>query len=589
MGLENGREANRLFDDAHGMGEERLTMFCSYPVALPFYLIGAAVLIFAIFPRYLETVVKSKFVWLGGALAFVAGMLLLPSQNHLLGDGMTHLANPERTYSNTEPLEVLLHHLVYLVVGSSVISYQVVAFAAGLFYLLAIYLMSRLGSTPLERGIIALALLCTATVQFYFGYVEHYTLLNLFALYYLYFSWRDIGNGRLTTLPLVFFLATFLSHLAAIVLLPSVYYLYWPRLKKWLFLLSIPIVAGGVVAAISVDVFKIVVPPWPNDFSAYSLLSVTHLSDLVMLLLLISPAFFLALWKGRLEPRTVFTLVALAGTLCFTVLIDPKIGALRDWDLLSIFAIPLAALIALRAPRHRLTAVTLMILIVIRIVPWLTFNSRLQAEFIKRSVQNDLHYSVEYDQGQRLVSWGLLLYKLGDWKGAEAAWKEKLSYTPDHMTTLAMLAPLQFKMGEYPEAYQDYLRMLILEPDSLKHRYRAGYLLFRIGENDGALSLLYDAPPEFRENPSTARLLAGILAAKGRHQEAVTIIEKTPGEDADGYLPYVLAKSCLAVGRRDLAWQLIQRAKELDPLNRSYWKLADEISASQTYRDTIPP
>jgi Flp pilus assembly protein TadD len=552
-------------------------MFCNYPVALPFYLVAAALLFFAVFPRYLEAVIKSRLVWLAGAALFVAGMLLLPSKNHLMGDGLTILSNPTRVFSPTEPLEVLLHHLLYLVVGKSLLSYRIIAFATGLFYLFAVYLMSRLGKTPLERSLIALALLCTATIQFYWGYVEHYTLLNLFTLYYLYFSWRDVRKGNLTVLPFVFFLLAFVSHLSAIVLLPSIFYLYWPRLKKWLFLLAIPIIAGGIAAVLSVGTFKITVPLWQNDFSTYTLLSGAHLSALVMLLLLVSPAFFLSLWKAKPGREMMFTVLALAGALCFTALIDPKIGALRDWDLLSIFAVPLAGLIALRAPRHYLTVVTLMILIVIRIIPWLAFNSKLQNEFVRRSVLSDLHYTLQYDHGYRLLNWAATLYSIGDKKGTKEAWLQRLRYTPDNVNLLAKLMMLEFEMKEFPESYQTVSRILQLEPDNPEYRYRASYLLFRMGDNDNARKMLTGGSSEFRENPNTARLLAGILGAIGRHQEAVAIIEKMPIDDAEGYLPYMLAKSCLAVGRNDLARQLIGRALELDSANQSYRELADRI------------
>jgi tetratricopeptide (TPR) repeat protein len=552
-------------------------MFCNYPVALPFYLVALALLFFAAFPRYLEAVIKSRFFWLAGGAAFTVGMLLLPSENHLLGDGLTHLGNPMRVFSSTEPLEILLHHLVYLAVGKSLLSYRIVAFVAGLFYLLAIYLISRLGETPLERSIIALAFICLATIQFYYGYVEHYTLLNLFMFYYLYFSWRDIRKENLTVLPFMFFLLAFVSHLSAIVLLPSVYYLYWPRLKKWLFLLAIPIIVGGIIAAFTVGIWTIAVPLLANDFSTYTLFSRAHLSALVMLFLLISPAFFLAFWKVKPGRQMVFTVVTLAGTLCFTVLIDPKIGALRDWDLLAIFAIPLAGLIALRAPRHYLTVVTLMIIIVIRIIPWLAFNSKLQGEFVEKSVLSDLHYTQQYDNGRRLSSWGLILYKVGDYQGAKEAWLQRLKYDPNQINTLSMLAPLLFKMGEYPESYQTYLRMLELQPDNPEYRYRASYVLFQMGDNDNARKMLTDAPPGFLNDANVARLYAGILGATGHHQEAVEIIEKNPLQDMEDYLPYVLAKSCLTVGRNDLARQLIGRALELNYFNKSYRQLADQI------------
>jgi hypothetical protein len=553
-------------------------MFCNYPVALTFYLVAVALLVFALFPRYLEAVIKSRYAWFAGAAAFVAGMLLLPSQNHIMGDGLTHLANPARVFSFTEPLEVLLHRLVYLIVGDSLLGYRTVALVAGLFYLFAVHLMSRLGETQLEKSIIALALLCTATIQFYWGYVEHYTLLNLFTLYFLYFSWRDIRKGNFTVLPLVFFLLAFVSHLSAIVLLPAVFYLYWSRLKKWLILIAIPIVAAGIAAAFAVDLGKITVPLLESDFSTYTLFSQAHLSDLAMLLLLISPAFFLAFWKANSGRQMMFTIVALAGALCFTVLIDPKIGALRDWDLLSIFAMPLAGIIAMRAPRHYLTVVMLMIIIVIRIVPWLAFNGKLQDEFIKKSVLRDVHYTEQYDSGQRLVSWGVILYEIGDWKGAKEVWQQKLSYTPDHINTLTMLARLLFKMDEFPASYQAYLRMLELQPDNPEYRYRASYLLFRMGDNINAQRLLTNAPPAFLENSNTMRLFAGILAASGHHQEAVAIIEKLPLEYAESYLPNVLAKSCLAVGRNDLAQQLTARVLELDSAKQNYRNITDRSS-----------
>ena len=552
-------------------------MFCNYPVALPLYLIAAALLFFGIFPRYLETTLKSRLFWVAGAVAFVAGTLLWPSKNHLLGDGMIILASPTRVFSFTEPLEVLLHHLLYLVVGKSLLSYRIVAFVAGLFYLLAVYLMSRLGKTRLESSIIALSLLCTATIQFYWGYVEHYTLLNLFTLYYLYFSWRDIRKESLTVLPFVFFLLAFMSHLSAIVLLPSVFYLYWPRLKWRLLLFSVPIVAGGITAAFSVDVTAITVHFRPDDFSTYTLLSGAHLSSLAMLLLLVSPAFFLSFWKAEPGRQMMFTVLAVAGTLYFTVLIDPTIGALRDWDLLSIFAVPLAGLIALRAPRHQLTVVILMILIVIRIIPWLAFNATLQTEFVKQMLADDVHYTKQYQNGYRLLSWGVILYKVGDWKGAKEACLRKLEYDPRDIDALSELAPLLFKMGEFSESYRTFLRILELQPNDFRYRYQAAYVLFRMAGYDGALKMISNSPPGFTEDPIVKCLLAGLRGATGREQEAIEIIEKTPHDSLDGYLSYMLAKSSLTVGRNDLARQLIGRALETDSTDKDYRDLADRI------------
>jgi hypothetical protein len=565
-------------------------MFCNYSVALPFYLIAAALLFFAVFPRYLEAAIKSRLVWLAGAALFTAGMLLLPSRNHLMGDGMQRLGDAGQTFMYTEPLDILVHRLVYLIVGSSLLSYRIVGFVTGLFYLNGIRLLVRFGTSPIEKAIIALAFLCTATIQFYFGYVESYGLINLFILYYLYFAWKCVKEGRVTAAPAVFFILATMSHLSGAALFPSLVFLYRNRFP-WVtkYVLPLVILAGIVVFFFGLY-WSHLVTLLPNDYSTYSLFSGAHLRDLLCLLLLVSPAFFLVLIGRRWDKAATFTAIALAGTLLYTIMIDPVLGAVRDWDMLSVFALPLAGLIALRAPRRAIVLALLAATIVARIIPWLVFNSELRTDFVKQMLANDIHYSEHFDNAWRLASWGVLLYECRDLEGAEEAWKKLLTFNPRQLNLINCLSSLgraQCELAKYPEACQTYLRLTELEPENLEYRYRACYLLFRMGDNENARKLLNGGPPEFLENPNTVRLLAGILAATGHHQEAVEIIEKNPLQDEDDdYLPYVLAKSCLLMGRNDLARQLIGRALKLNSTNQSYRELADRISQPPHHPDT---
>jgi thioredoxin-like negative regulator of GroEL len=499
---------------------------------------------------------------------------------------MQRLADAGRTFMYTEPLDILVHRLIYLFVGSSIWSYQIVGFVTGLFYLNGIRLLVRFGTTPFEKAIIALAFLCTATIQFYFGYVESYGLINLFILYYLYFAWKCVKEERVTAAPAVFFVLATMSHLSGAALFPSLVFLYKDRFR-WVTKCVLPLaILAGVVVLFFGRYWNHLVTLLPNDYSTYSLFSGAHLRDLLCLLLLVSPSFYLALIGKRWEKTTTFTVIALAGTLLYTIMIDPVLGAIRDWDMLSVFALPLAGVIALRAPRRPVIVVILAVTIVTRIIPWLVFNAELRTDFVKQMLADDIHYSEHFGKGERLDSWGVLLYKIGDFKGAKEAWKKRLTFSPDQSNTMSLLAPLLFRMGEFPEAYQTYLRMLSLQPDNSEYRYLASYLLFRMGDYDNARAMLTQASPEFRENPNTARLLAGILAATGHHQEAVEIIERNPLQDMNDYLPYVLAKSCLAAGRNDLAQQLIGRAIELNYFNKDYRELADRISQPQHYPDT---
>lgn len=556
-------------------------MFLAYPIPPALYLIAAAIALLAFFPRLILSALANRWTWIIGALVIVAGMLLIPSKNYLMGDGLTHLGNPGRVFSSTEPLDIFLHHVVYLVVGSSTIGYRVVSFVAGLFYLWGLFLFSRFATSSLEKGIIVLAFLCTATVQFYFGHVESYTLVNLFTFYYIYFVWRDSRNNRQSQVPLLFFLLALLSHFSAIVYVPSLVYLYRRQLRIYHYVLIALVVAAGVVVAFTVNISIIMVPLLANSFSSYSLFSIAHILDLAAILLLVSPAFYLAFRKSPLDRLTIFLLLALAGALFFTVVTDPKIGAFRDWDLLSIFAVPLAALIALRAPRKPVVVVVLAVTIIVRIIPWLLFNSKSQIEFIKSTVAADVHYSERFDKGQRLLSWGTLLQKNGDMIGAEEAWLRRLQYDPDHLNALTMLAPLEFRMGKFKEAHEAYLKLLRLQPSNLDFHYKSAYTAFRMGDNQAALRILADAPEEFRNNPTTIRLYAGIAAKAGNHQQAVELIERAPALDTHAYLSYVLAYSCLQMRKLELARQLINRAIELDSTNEEYRHLEAVISTQK--------
>lgn len=554
-------------------------MIWNYPVPLPLLIAGGIIASFAFFPRIVEKVLASRWFWWMGILIFVAGMLALPSRNHFMGDGMTHLDNPGRLFSPTEPLDIFLHHLVYQLVGSSLWSYRIISMIAGVFYLWGILLMSRLGANPLEKGIIRLAFVSTATIQFYFGYVESYTLVHLFTLYYAYYSIRDLGRKKPSLAPLLYFLLAVASHFAAAVLLPSLVYIYRRKINIYFIAVLVLVLVAASVVAWQVNISQVFVRPWVDRFSAYSIFSKEHLVDLLNLLLLVSPTFFLAFGNGSKGTKVRFGVTALIGTALFAMLVDPKFGAFRDWDLLSIFSLPLACLIALRAPRRYLTAVVLVAVITLRVTPWLVFNSQPQKEFVKKVVDADLHYSAQYDNGYRLVSWAILLLKSGDSTATEAAFLKKAEFDPENMTNLAMLGALQFAMGKFRESHDTYLKMLQLHPDDPDSRYKVAYTAFRFGDHSTALSYIVQAPEDFQRNPATIRLYAGILGATGQHQEALKIIEALPQADKDGYLPYVLSRSCIAVHRFDMARTLLTSAVQLDSTNTSYRHLLDSVSS----------
>jgi Flp pilus assembly protein TadD len=552
-------------------------MIWNFPIPLYLWIAAAAILATSLVMRLQVSRLSSRISWIVVAALFIGGMLLIPSQNHLLGDGLTHLDNPGRTISTTEPLDILVHHLVYSITGSALWSYRLVAFVCGLLYLLGVTLLLMRLSNRLEQAIVALAFLATGTLQFYFGYVESYTLLHLCTLYFILFGWRDLGRKKISLLPLLFFGVALVSHFSAISLLPAVVFLYRRRLGRGIWWLVGGVLLAGFAVGMSANISMILVPFWPTDFSAYSLLAPEHLRDLLNILLISGPAFFLTFWRGELDRRQQFTLFALAGTLGFAILVDPKIGVIRDWDLLSVFAVPLVALVALRAPRHGATVAVLAIVIVLRVVPWLLFNSQPQNEFVKTQVNADLHYSAKYDEGQRLESWGLLLQRIGDDPGAEQAWLKRLEIEPRDDNTLNNLSLLQFGDKKYAESYKHYLVLLDAYPRSDTLIYKTAYSAFAAGQLDDAMNLLNKLSKISQDNPEVLTLYAGILSRSGYHQQAIDVVQSTQLVALEVKLVLNLARSAREVGRRDIARALIKSAHKKDSTDQEVTALYDSL------------
>ena len=163
-------------------------MFWHFPIPLALWLTAAVAVVVALIPGLVNRIAASSVNWIiVGGLVW-AGSLLLPSHNHLMGDGLTHLGATERVFSATEPLDIFLHHIAYTLVGSTELSYRIIAAVSCVAFLVALYLITRLFTAALERALVGLSFLATATLQFYFGYVESYTLLHVFTLYFIYFA-----------------------------------------------------------------------------------------------------------------------------------------------------------------------------------------------------------------------------------------------------------------------------------------------------------------------------------------------------------------------------------------------------------------
>lgn len=208
-------------------------------------------------------------------------------------------------------------------------------------------------------------------ILLFFGYVENYPILWPFMTGYIFYALRYL-SGRGTIIPpvLLILIATAL-HLQAVFFLPSLLPLLfargagerlWQKRQHLLIMLGAAILCGGTALIIyyyqTVLEFRI---HFLSPFSGrparpdYAMFSPKHIGDILNYFTLLIPLWLVLVLLGWRKLRhavcdkTGYFLVTLTGCgLLFLLIIDPKFGMARDWDLYALAGLgPL--LILLRA------------------------------------------------------------------------------------------------------------------------------------------------------------------------------------------------------------------------------------------------
>ena len=337
----------------------------------------------------------------------------------------------------------LLHRMVGYLGGSAEVTYTVVScFSGFLFVFFALLIAEVLGRRTSERVLVFLVLVTLGTVQLFCGYVEHYALFEAGVMGYLFLSVRLLrsetafpsrrsGSGKrrapsartasrrkeglkygrhLSVLALVLGLI-FSLHFFGIALYPSFLLLAIWTVRRassrgTLRVVSVALlpfaIALLILTAIGLD-FQAYLARFgqgshllslfeePDFMRGYRMLSLGHLSDLVNAQLLVSPFGLLLcgvfLWgHGRRivwkEPVLLYLIAASLFPLLLTVVLNPEIGAFRDWDLLSLPSILYSTLgvyllVRYGSPSERLTRTGVVVcgIMVLHTVPWILVNA----------------------------------------------------------------------------------------------------------------------------------------------------------------------------------------------------------------------
>lgn len=293
-----------------------------------------------------------------------------------LGDGF-HLTTEFTTRKiilTWEPLEIATRLYLYKLLNQFTLAspatiYALVSYLAGtIFIFFAILTADLLGKNKFEKVFTFSILVSMGSILLFFGYAENYSLSYATMLAYLYFSLKYLKKeSSILPATLTFVLGCFL-HLVTFLLFPSLLFLYLlkadanteelhiSKKKIFLFLPVVLLVAVGIYVYVKTHsnpkfLAGISVPLSPTWYGMpyYTLFSSSHLLDMLNEHLLISPiglifvssiVVIFGLSKIGFKDRIVqFFMIVIVFQLAFHFLVDPKLGAIRDWDLFSFTAL----------------------------------------------------------------------------------------------------------------------------------------------------------------------------------------------------------------------------------------------------------
>jgi tetratricopeptide (TPR) repeat protein len=277
-----------------------------------------------------------------------------------------------------EPLTRLIHQSIARIFAlDQKLVFQIVSsLCGGIFLVFFPYAVLTLRGSAAWKLFFLVAGLSAGANQLFFGHVEDYTLVYLLLLVCMILAWKVFDGQRSLPLLVVLFLVGTRLHMGVVLLIPALLYLFFysrsekhPGLKKWIQPRAVLIAVGISLAAGTLAYFflfkadrmlvgsraergeKVFLPLFDTlpAQHGYTLLSLKHFSDIFQeLLLTVSPGAVILLALGIVfyrrvrwsEPRTIFFGLAAFYFMLFNLTVNPLLTPERDWDLLSLAAVP---------------------------------------------------------------------------------------------------------------------------------------------------------------------------------------------------------------------------------------------------------
>jgi hypothetical protein len=418
------------------------------------------------------------FIYVVLCILLLGLFIIFRSKNLFLGDGFNIQAYIQtgQLSSPTEPLDYLTHLIVFKLIGGgesgAYRAYVICSFGCGILFFWGLYYYFE----NKAQLILSLAIMSGITaVQLFFGYVESYSFRFVLMFFCSLSAIIDYQSNRIRLRTILLLIASLAFHLSSGVLIPAIIYLvirkYSSARRAIIFILAalgaLLIGIAYLVLFSSVPLEGIMVPFYSTQSNAYWLLSSQHLYDLVNLILLNLPLLLLVVFISSLRRIFFkpFFLLLIGPALIFILLVDPKLGAFRDWDLFLIASAPLLAFLIHSFFNDKLQPITIGYSAFIAIGlfgfmhtgSWIFQNSQKRESYIivRNEVNNDIHYSRNYLEGYRNKSWSMLVNEYGnDPREVVRAERERYLGKPNDKVNTCQLSEGLLFIGDTTQAVE---------------------------------------------------------------------------------------------------------------------------------------
>jgi len=298
---------------------------------------------------------------------------LLRANVHFLGDGYGMIAlygqGETVAYKWTSLGPIWILRQLQTLLGaytneSSRTALQIMSVLSGALYVwLSVELTRYLATGPVRRLVTLATLWLSGVSVMWFGYTELYGPFWVCAMLFMVTGARWLASGRGLTWVVVALALSLLMHLQAVYLIPGALILLLAKsrasrtglqLKRSHTVLVIGALAAGTIAFFYLYqtrlTFEIMfLPPFVGrpHYPSYAVFSPEHLIDIANLLLVVAPGLLVlvagakwAVFRRRFDLFDQVLLMTGACSLVFLLIVDPRLGIGRDWDLLAFTIIP---------------------------------------------------------------------------------------------------------------------------------------------------------------------------------------------------------------------------------------------------------